>query len=60
MTTPITVPADHPATNQDVHAFAEQRVNSTALVPPFQPGQDITAWIKQFHLAAKALGMNNE
>ncbi|KAI9330008.1 hypothetical protein BD770DRAFT_449579 [Pilaira anomala] len=64
MTTPITVPADHSATNQDVHAFAtmmvEQRVNSTALVPPFQPGQDITAWIKQFHMAAKALGMNNE
>ncbi|KAI7893696.1 uncharacterized protein EV154DRAFT_581876 [Mucor mucedo] len=40
--------------------MAEQRVNNTALVPPFQPGQDITAWIKQFHLAAKALGMNNE
>ncbi|KAI7865122.1 uncharacterized protein EV154DRAFT_533590 [Mucor mucedo] len=62
--TPTPVPADPLATNQDVHAFAsmmaEQRVNNTALVPPFQPGQDITAWIKQFHLAPKALGMNNE
>ncbi|KAI7895286.1 uncharacterized protein EV154DRAFT_495520, partial [Mucor mucedo] len=62
--TPTPVPADPLAANQDVHAFAsmmaEQRVNNTALVPPFQPGQDITAWIKQFHLAAKALGMNNE
>lgn len=48
---------------EEVNSFAsmlaEQRVNNTTLVAPFQPGQDISQWIKQFHLLAKSLGMTN-
>ncbi|KAI7863509.1 uncharacterized protein EV154DRAFT_586617, partial [Mucor mucedo] len=48
---------------EEVNSFAsmlaEQRVNNTTLVAPFQPGQDISHWIKQFHLSAKSLGMNS-
>lgn len=51
--------APQPEVNSLASLLAEQRVNSTALVAPYAKGQDISAWIKQFHISAKALGMNN-
>ncbi|KAI7867343.1 uncharacterized protein EV154DRAFT_453785, partial [Mucor mucedo] len=60
-TTPNPSVPNVPETSQEVNSLAallaEQRVNNTALVSPYTKGQDITSWIKQFHLSAKALGM---
>ncbi|OBZ80191.1 hypothetical protein A0J61_11760 [Choanephora cucurbitarum] len=38
--------------------LAEQRANGAMLIEPFERGQDISNWVRQFHLACKAIGLS--